>query len=493
MQEKLFSIQNGGSTMSMKIGNENFYDHVDKELEDTFMRNAIATAQDSLRGKKIEATSGDENFGDWEEWRNAGEEIRRHTLENLDYYLQQLSEKVAERGGHVFFAETAEEANQYIHDVIKEKNAKNVVKTKSMVTEEISLNEMLEGMGCDVLETDLGEYILQIDEDKPSHFVAPSLHKNKEQIRDTYREKINYNGTEEPAELTAYTRKILREKFLQADVGITGCNFAVAESGTVTLVTNEGNANMVTTFPDTQISVMGMERIVPSWDDLDVLVSLLCRSAVGQSLSTYVTAVSPDLEEEAVDVPKDFHLVILDGGRSRALGTEFQSALHCIRCAACVNVCPVYRQIGGHAYGSIYQGPIGAVLSPILGGYEDHQELPFASSLCGACTETCPVKIPLHELLIRHRERIVNGEGEIASSEKAAMKGYGKTVSSTSLFKMAVKSAPILTTPFVKEGTFSKGPRPLKAWIKNRDFPAPSKDNFRKWFDNRDKGGGARV
>ncbi|WP_099159732.1 LutB/LldF family L-lactate oxidation iron-sulfur protein [Virgibacillus ndiopensis] len=474
--------------MSMKIGNENFYDHVDQELKDTFMRNAISTAQDSLRGKKIQASEGDKNLGDWEEWRNAGAEIRQHTLENLDYYLHQLSEKVAERGGHVFFAATAEEANHYIQDVVEQKNAKNIVKTKSMVTEEIGLNEMLENMGCDVLETDLGEYILQIDEDKPSHFVAPSLHKNKEQIRDTYREKIGYKGTENPAELTAYTRKVLREKFLQADVGITGCNFAVAESGTVTLVTNEGNANMVTTLPDTQISVMGMERIVPSWEDLDVLVSLLCRSAVGQNLSTYVTAVSPDVEEGVIDAPKDFHLVILDGGRSRALGTEFQEALHCIRCAACVNVCPVYRHIGGHAYGSIYQGPIGAVLSPILGGYEEYQELPYASSLCGACTETCPVKIPLHELLIKHRERIVEGEGNVVKGEKLAMKGFGIMTSSHSLFKTAVKSSPLLTKPFTKEGTISNGPGPLKAWTQSRDFPIPSKENFRKWFKNHQKG-----
>lgn len=475
--------------MSIKIDDKNFYDHVDQELKDTFMRNAISNAQDNLRGKKIAATTEDEPFGNWEEWRNAGEEIRRHTLENLDYYLQQLSENIAERGGHVFFAATAEEANQYIKEVVEQKNARNVVKTKSMVTEEISLNEMLEDMGCDILETDLGEYILQIDDDRPSHFVAPSLHKNKEQIRDTYREKIAYDGTEKPEELTAYTRKVLREKFLQADVGITGCNFAVADSGTVTLVTNEGNANMVTTLPDTQISVMGMERVVPSWEDLDVLVSLLCRSAVGQHLSTYVTAVSPDVESDTVDAPSDFHLVILDGGRSRALGTEFQEALHCIRCAACVNVCPVYRHIGGHAYGSIYQGPIGAVLSPILAGYEEYQELPFASSLCGACTEACPVKIPLHELLIRHRERIVAGEGKTKASEKLMMKGFGNMTSSASVFQTAVKAAPTLTRPFAKDGSISKGPGPLKAWTNKRDFPAPSKDNFRQWFADHKRGG----
>ncbi|MET3697601.1 L-lactate dehydrogenase complex protein LldF [Bacillus oleivorans] len=475
--------------MSIKIGDKPFHDHVEQELQNNFMRKAISSAQDSLRSRKIQATTADENFGDWEEWRNAGAEIRRHTLENLDFYLEQLSEKVAELGGHVFFAQTAEDANQYIQSVIKQKNAKTIVKTKSMVTEEIGLNGVLENLGCEVIETDLGEYILQIDEDRPSHIIAPALHKNKEQVRDTYRQKIGYKGTENPAELTAYTRKVLRDKFLHADVGITGCNFAVAETGTVTLVTNEGNANMVTSLPKTQISVMGMERIVPTWADLDVIVSILCRSAVGQKISTYVTAVSPNLEGDAVDAPNDFHLVILDGGRSKALGTEFQEALHCIRCAACVNVCPVYRQIGGHAYGSIYQGPIGAVLSPILGGYKEYDQLPYASSLCGACTEACPVKIPLHELLVRHRERIVAGEGNVGVGEKFLMKWFGMLVSSPSLYQTTVKSAPVISKPLSKDGIMSKGAGPLKAWSESRDFPAPSTENFRKWFDTHRQGG----
>jgi L-lactate dehydrogenase complex protein LldF len=474
--------------MSIKIGHLPFKEHVDQEVQDTFMRGAIAAAQDSLRGRKIAATSEDEDFGDWEAWRAAGEEIRRHTLENLDYYLHQLSENIAARGGHVYFAATAEEANAYIQDVMEQKQAKRVVKTKSMVTEEIGLNETLENMGCDILETDLGEYILQIDGDRPSHFVAPSLHKNKEQIRDTYTEKIGYTGTEDPAELTNYTREVLREKFLQAEVGITGCNFAIANSGAIALVTNEGNANMVTTLPETQISVMGMERIVPTWEDLDVLVSLLCRSAVGQNLSTYVTVVSPELDEATVDAPKDFHLVILDGGRSKALGTEFQEALHCIRCAACVNVCPVYRQIGGHAYGSIYQGPIGAVLSPILGGYEEYGDLPHASSLCGACTEACPVNIPIHDLLVRHREKMVR-EGDSQKGEQFAMKAYGKLTESPTLFNMAVASAKTATAPFAQNGMLANAPGALKDWTRSRNLPAPDKLNFRKWFDGHQREG----
>ena len=473
--------------MAMKIGDKPFFDRVDDALEDDFMRKAMAKAQDGLRERKLNATVGDEQIGDWEEWRSAGEEIRRHTLENLDFYLDQLSENFARQGGHVYFAETAEDATRYIQEVAKKKNAKKVTKAKSMVTEEIGLNEALEEIGCEVYEADLAEYILQIDDhDRPSHIVVPSLHKNKEQIRDTFRDKANYTGTEEPRELTAFARSQLREIFMEADIGVTGCNFAVAESGTISLVTNEGNANMVTTFPETQITVMGMERLVPTWNELDVMINLLSRSAVGQKITTYVTNLTPKLNEDGVDGPKEFHLVILDAGRSNALGTEFQSALHCIRCAACVNVCPVYRHIGGHAYGSIYQGPIGAVLSPILGGYEEYGELPYASSLCAACTEACPVKIPLHEHLIRHRENYVEKKGMTA--EKIAMKAFGVGASTPSLFNLAVKGMPAVMKPMVKDDSISNGAGPMKLWTSVREFPAPGKGNFRKWFDNHKKG-----
>lgn len=475
--------------MAMKIGEKPFFDRVDDALDDDFMRESMAKAQDGLRGKKIDATEGDDSIGDWEAWRSAGEEIRRHTLENLDHYLELLSENFAKRGGHVFFAETAEEANAYVQQVAKDKNAKNVTKAKSMMTEEIGLNEALEDIGCKVHETDLAEYILQAEEgDRPSHIVVPSLHKNKSQIRDTLKEKAGYSGTDQPEEITSFARSQLRDVFMNADMGITGCNFGVAESGSVSLVTNEGNANMVTSFPDTLVSVMGMERLVPSWKELDVMVNLLSRSAVGQKITTYVTNVTPDAEEVSVDGPKDFHLVIVDGGRSKALGTEFQSALHCIRCAACVNVCPVYRHIGGHAYGSIYQGPIGAVLSPILGGYEEYGELPYASSLCAACTEACPVKIPLHEQLIRHRENYVE-QGYPQKSEKAAMAAFGIGASTPFLFQIATKGAPVFAKPFEQDGTISNGPGPMKLWTKIREFPAPVKGNFRKWFEEYRKGG----
>ncbi|MFY4775614.1 LutB/LldF family L-lactate oxidation iron-sulfur protein [Metabacillus sp. RGM 3146] len=472
--------------MPMKIGNKPFNSRIDEGINNSFMRTAVSSAQERLRGRRLDAADELEN---WEDWRSLGEEIRQHTLENLDFYLEQLSNNIIKRGGHVFFAQTAEEANAYITKVAKEKKAKKVVKSKSMVTEEISMNEHLEAAGCEVIETDLGEYILQIDEnDPPSHIVAPALHKNKEQIRDVFEKKLGYSKTEKPEELALHARETLRKEFLAADIGITGCNFAIAESGSVTIVTNEGNADLTAALPKTQITVMGMERIVPTFEEMEVLVSMLTRSAVGQRLTSYITTLTGPREEGDSDGPEDFHLVVVDNGRSNILGTEFQSVLQCIRCAACVNVCPVYRHVGGHSYGSIYSGPIGAVLAPLLGGYEEYKELPYASTLCAACSESCPVKIPLHELLHKHRQVIVEKEGKSPVSEKAVMKAFGLGAASFSLYNLGGKMAPGMMRPYTTGGKISKGPGPLKAWTLIRDFPAPKKERLRDWYKNRKDG-----
>ncbi|WP_062105835.1 LutB/LldF family L-lactate oxidation iron-sulfur protein [Bacillus niameyensis] len=471
--------------MPMKIGTEDFKHRVDQGLHDSFMRNAVSSAQERLRNKRLDAA---EELGNWEEWRSHGEEIRQHVLENLDFYLYQLSENVAKHGGHVFFAETPEEANRYIKEVAEKKNARKIVKSKSMVTEEINMNACLEEAGCEVIETDLGEYILQVDDhDPPSHIVAPALHKNKEQIRDVFAAKHQYQHTEKPEELALHAREMLRHEYMTADIGITGCNFAVAETGSICLVTNEGNADLVAALPKTQITVMGMERLVPTFEEMEVLVSLLTRSAVGQKLTSYITVLTGAQDEGDVDGPEEFHLVIVDNGRSNILGGEFQSILQCIRCAACVNVCPVYRHVGGHSYGSIYSGPVGAVLSPLLGGYDDFKELPYASTLCGACTEACPVKIPLHELLHKHRQEIVEKEGRAPISEKLMMKAFGFGAASPSLYKMASKMAPTALNPFTEDHKIKKGVGPLKAWTDVRDFPAPNKTRFRDWFKEHEK------
>ena len=471
--------------MSLNLKDLAYEKRVEKGLADDFMRQAVSSAQERLKkGRLSEA----EIIGNWEEWRSLGAQIRNHTLNHLDYYLTQLSDNVQKRGGKVFFAETKEEANAYILKVIKERNGQKIAKSKSMMTEELGLNRVLEKESLEVVETDLGEWILQLDEDPPSHLVAPALHKNKTQIKDTFDLKRDYTGSDSPAELTAFAREQLRKEFLSADIGITGCNFAVAESGSTTLVTNEGNARLVSSLPDTQITVMGMERIVPTWEELDVLVTLLTRSAVGQKISTYLTANTGVRLEDEVDGPEEFHLVIVDNGRSKILGTEFQEALNCIRCGACSNVCPVYRHIGGHAYNSVYSGPIGAVLSPLLDGYENHQELPHASTLCGACTEACPVKIPLHEQLVMHRQKMVE-LGINPKSEKVAMQGFAKWASTPSAYKLSAHFARTAMTPWIKDEQISHGPGPLKAWTDSRDFKAPSKQTFRSWYKKRAKEG----
>nr|WP_106782279.1 LutB/LldF family L-lactate oxidation iron-sulfur protein [Lysinibacillus timonensis] len=473
--------------MAMKISNGKFTDRLETNLKDDFMRNAVASAQERFQTRRSLAAQA---LGNWEEWRNHGEEIRQHVLQHLDYYLYELSENVSKRGGHVFFAQTAEEATNYITAIAEQKKAKKIVKAKSMVTEEINLNHHLQEIGCSVIETDLGEYILQLDDhDPPSHIVTPALHKNKDQIKDVFASKTNYQHSSKPEELALHARKVLREDFLTADIGITGCNFAVAETGSICLVTNEGNADLVAALPKTQITVMGMERLVPTFEEMEVLVSMLTRSAVGQKLTSYITLLTGEKLPGEVDGPEEFHLVVVDNGRSSILGGEFQSILQCIRCAACVNACPVYRHIGGHSYGSIYSGPIGAVLSPLLGGYDDYKELPYASTLCGACTEVCPVKIPLHQLLHKHREIIVEKEGRAPISEVALMRAFGFGTGTSKIYSVGTKAARVVMKPFVKEDRIKKGPGPLKNWTEIRDFPSPEKERFRDWFKNRAKGG----
>ncbi|MFY7869404.1 MAG: LutB/LldF family L-lactate oxidation iron-sulfur protein, partial [Exiguobacterium sp.] len=335
--------------------------------------------------------------------------------------------------------------------------------------------------GCTIVESDLGEWIIQLDEDPPSHIVAPALHKDRDAVHETFTAH-GYTGSNDPTELGRYARQELRKDFLKAEVGITGCNFAIAESGAVGLVTNEGNGRMVTSLPDTVISVMGMERVVPSYEEFEVLVNMLCRSAVGQRLTSYITTFAGTRTVGEVDGPEEFHLVIVDNKRSGILGTQFQSVLQCIRCAACINVCPVYRHIGGHAYGSIYPGPIGAVLAPLLDGYENYKELPYASSLCGACTEACPVKIPLHELLIEHRRVIVEEKKQSPFVERIAMKGFAVTASSPFLFEAAEHVAPFATSLFATSGQIEKG---LPAWTDSKDLPQPNKQTVRDWFKKR--------
>lgn len=482
--------------MGLKTSTKPFEERIAAAAADKFATASIAQSQDAQYVKREGARS---ELGHWQEWRQIGQSIRQHAINYLPDYLEEFSDHVDQRGGSVFFAQTPAEANAYILNVLKEQESHHVVKSKSMVTSELDLDQKIQALpDTTVLETDLAEFILQEDNwDEPSHIVFPALHKNRDQVKAEF-EKIGYVGDNDPEKLARFARHYLRERFLEADVGITGCNFAIADTGMINLNTNEGNADLVDSIPETQIVVMGMERIVPSMKEAEIMDNLLARSAVGQRLTTYVTFAGPKAQDEA-DGPTNFHVVILDNNRSEALGTEFQEILQCIRCGACLNVCPVYRHLGGHGYGSLYPGPVGAVLSPILGGYEQFGELPFASSLCGACTETCPVLIPLHPLLIKHREVETDRLKMMHGFKDTQMKIVGKATASPFLFKMGLQfkhfgmqaftkhQTPTALNFFAYQGAMIKnGPGLIKGWTDVRDLPQPPKhkDDFRVWFEH---------
>ncbi|QIA27556.1 iron-sulfur cluster-binding protein [Thermaerobacter sp. PB12/4term] len=384
---------------------EPFQQRAAAALRDDFLRVAVPRATYRQHYGRQEALA---QLGDPLKWRERARAIRARTIAQLDRYLDQAIAAVKARGGHVHRAATAGEAVEAILGIIQRAGARRVVKSKSMVTEEIQLNPHLEAADIEVVETDLGEYIIQLAGHRPSHIVAPAVHLSQQQIREIFSREAGRPLPDDAVALAAFARQQLRRKFLRAGVGISGVNFLVAESGTVVLVTNEGNGRMVTSLPRIHIAVMGMERVVPTWADLAVLLEVLARSATGQKITVYTTFVGGPRRPGEADGPEEFHLVIVDNGRSNLLGTRFQEALHCIRCGACLNACPVYRQIGGHPYGGVYSGPIGAVITPLLGGLDGWDDLPYASSLCGACHEACPVMIPLHDLLVDLREEVVN-------------------------------------------------------------------------------------
>ncbi|QLB18302.1 LutB/LldF family L-lactate oxidation iron-sulfur protein [Mannheimia granulomatis] len=458
-----------------------FKQRIEQQVNNEIVRKALVKAQETIGANRQRMV---DELGNWEEWRDAAKQIRNHVLANLDAYLYQLSEKVAQNGGKVFFAETAEEATDYIKKVAKEKNAKKIVKSKSMVTEEIGMNHVLEAEGIKVVETDLGEYLLQIVGDKPSHIVVPAIHKDRHRIRQEMHDVLGYQGSEAPEEMTAFVRQKIREDFLEADIGISGCNFAVPETGSVCLVTNEGNLRMATTVPKTHIAVMGMERIAPTFQEVDVLITMLARSAVGAKLTAYNTWLTGPRLEGETDGPEEFHLVIVDNGRSKILESEFKEVLRCIRCGACLNTCPAYRQIGGHGYGSIYPGPIGSVISPLLGGYEEFKELPYACSLCTACNSVCPVKIPLAQLILKHREHIAQ-QGLTPISERLSIFGFNFANSHPTVWKVGVKVGAKVAGKLIKNGKAPIEFGALGEWTKARDLPTAEGESFREWFNNR--------
>jgi L-lactate dehydrogenase complex protein LldF len=425
----------------------------------------------------------------WEQLRQIGSDIRLHTIEHMDVYLTRLEEKVKAAGGHVHWAETAEEANRIVLQIAKEHNVKTVVKSKSMATEEIGLNHALEAAGVEALETDLGEYIIQLAGTGPSHIIAPAVHLTKEEIATLLSDKLGIHAPADPIELTRIAREVLREKFLKAEMGISGGNFLIAETGTLVLVTNEGNGRMCTTMPDVHVAVVGIDKVIPDWESLTVFLKLLARSATGQKLSTYTQFITGPRRAEGEFGPREFHLVLLDNGRSNVLKDPIgREVFKCIRCGACANVCPVYKNVGGFAYGWFISGPIGAILTPQILGTQSARELPYASTLCGACADVCPVKIPIPTILRHLRRRVAQGDEFAAPTLSAPARvtaGLASFALAQSwLYRLGTRILPTIMSLFKRGDWIPDAPYPLSRWTRVRPLPA-FKAQFRKWWNVR--------
>ncbi|MGC2175780.1 MAG: LutB/LldF family L-lactate oxidation iron-sulfur protein [Acidimicrobiales bacterium] len=456
-------------------GIESFPAAAREALRDKQLRANLRTATTTIRAKRALAV---DEVPDWQELREAGAAIKDEVLANLEAYLLELERNVVTRGGVVHWARDANEANDIVVSLVGSTGAAEVLKVKSMATQEIGLNEALADAGIAATETDLAELIVQLGNDWPSHILVPAIHRNRTEIRDIFlREMIGVNSelTDDPAALAEAARRYLRAKFLSAEVAISGANFAVAETGTLCVVESEGNGRMCLTLPRTLITVMGIEKLVPTWQDLEVFLQLLPRSATAERMNPYTSMWSGAVEGQA------FHLVLLDNGRTATLADpNGRSALRCIRCSACLNVCPVYERVGGHAYGSIYPGPIGAVLSPQLTGISDNESLPFASTLCGACLEVCPVKIDMPSMLVHLRTRAVEerAQSKVPSFEALTMSALAISMGSPRRWQLALRV--VRTGRFLprRSRVFRFIPGPLRAWTKYRDLPAPAKTGF---------------
>ncbi len=458
-----------------------FYERVDKGIHDDVMRRALGNGTSSFTTKR-EAALG--TLPNPDDLRDQARLMRRHTIANLERYLAQFADSVERAGGVVHWALDAEQARQIVLDIAQQNGVQRIIKSKSMVTEEIHLNAALEANDLEVVETDLGEYIAQLDHDHPSHIIVPVLHKTRQQIGRLFTDKLGVEYTDDPTTLAKIARRTLREKFLAADMGISGVNFGVASTGTLTIVTNEGNARMSTTMPRIHVAMMGIERLVPTPADLTLGLQLLARSATGQKLTVYTSFITGPKRAADSDGPEQLHVVLVDNGRSNIMRTDLAEILACIRCGACLNACPVYRAIGGHAYGHTYPGPMGSILSPLFGGLEQYGDLPHASSLCGACRDVCPVRIDLPELLLRLRNDTVEA-GMAPAWLSSGIKAYTKAATNPWLWKMGAKAASKGAGAMASDGWIRQMPGPLSAWTETRDFPALAKESFQERWAKR--------
>jgi len=457
-------------------------------LADSQLRRNLGKATQTIRAKRAVAVK---EMPDWEELREAGRALKSRVMRHLDEYLLELEESVQKAGGHVHWARDAAEANRIIAGIVRDHDAREVVKVKSIATDETKLNEHLEHEGIHAFETDLAELIIQLAGETSSHILVPAIHKNRAEIRELFMRELGVaHLSDKPSDLTEAARLYLREKFLAAKVGISGANFAVAETGTVCVVESEGNGRMCTTLPGVLVTLMGIEKVVPAWRDLEVFMQLLPRSSTAERMNPYTSYWTGTSEG---DGPEEFHLVLLDNGRTDVLDDETgRQALNCIRCSACLNVCPVYERTGGHAYNSVYPGPIGAILTPQLVGIgkPGPDSLPYASSLCGACYEVCPVKINIPEILIHLRGRVVRnrqdrgGPRAKLDPENAAMQLLAKIFSDRRRFEGAQKLAKVGQLPLSRGGEIRRLPGKLAGWTDVRDLKPVPDETFREWWRN---------
>jgi iron-sulfur cluster protein len=461
-----------------------------RSLADTQLRANLARATTTIRDKRARVVG---ELPDWEELRAAGAAAKDEALLGLDAQLERLEQAVSAAGGRVHWAADAGEACAIVADVARSHGISEVVKVKSIASDEIKLNEALAAAGIQALETDLAELIIQLGDDSQSHILVPAIHKNRAEIRDLFRTALDLPDLpDDPPALTEAARLHLRSNFLRARMGVSGANFAIAETGTVCVVESEGNGRMCTTLPEVLVTIMGVEKVVPAWRDMEVFLQLLPRSSTGERMNPY-TSFWTGVREG--DGPREFHIVLLDNGRTRALADELgRQALRCIRCSACLNVCPVYARVGGHAYESVYPGPIGAILTPQLKGMDAAGSLPYASSLCGACAEVCPVNIEIPRLLthLRARER---DEAASLDPELLSMKGLYAVFSSRERYERAQRLARAAARPLTRRGRIARAPGPLSGWTSSRDLPAPARESFRDWWRRTrgDAGAGPRV
>jgi L-lactate dehydrogenase complex protein LldF len=453
---------------------------------DTQMRKNVRHATNVIQAKRAKVVA---EMPDWQELREAGRRLREHTLAHLDFYLERFEKNFTAAGGVVHWAKDAEEARRIVVELVKASGSDEVIKIKSMTTEEIQLNKALEGAGIRPYETDLAELIIQLGHDQPSHIVVPALHKNRQQIREIFKREMNLPDLgDTPQDLADAARLFLREKFLKVKTGVSGANFLIAETGGVCVVESEGNGRMCLTLPETLITVAGIDKVVPRLKDLEVLLQVLPRSATGERMNPY-NSIWTGVDPDRMDGPKAFHVVLMDNARTAVLADgEGRQTLNCIRCGACQNACPVYRQTGGHAYGSVYAGPIGAILTPQLMEMEHAQTLPYASSLCGACYEVCPVKINIPEVLVHLRSRVVEEAG--LTAESIAMKTMGMIFTSEKRFRAAQRLGRLAEGPLVRKDGNGEGwigwlPGLLGGWTQVRDLQSMPKQTFRDWWEAR--------